>query len=85
MQITVLYFASLREQLGQASACLQLPGDDWTVASLRTYLCASSDAHALALASEASIQAAVNQRMAIATTVVPAGAEVAFFPPVTGG
>lgn len=83
MQVQVRYFASLREALG-ASETVELP-DGSTLAQLRDGLIARGGAHAQALARGRALRCALNQVMADEATVVPAGAEVAFFPPVTGG
>jgi molybdopterin synthase sulfur carrier subunit len=52
------------------------------VAALRDHLVANGRS---ALATAKNLRCAVNQEMASADTVLKAGDEVAFFPPVTGG
>jgi molybdopterin synthase sulfur carrier subunit len=52
---------------------------------LRDRLIASSPRHAEVLARGRALRGAVNQAMSDDSTPVPEGAEVAFFPPVTGG
>ena len=84
MRIEVRYFASLREALGERQSLDGLP-EGLTVAALRAHLVGQSAVHADALASSRAVRCAVNQTMAQDEAVVPAGAEVAFFPPVTGG
>lgn len=84
MNIEVRYFASLREALGDRHALSGLPGD-LTVAALRAHLCTLSPEHARVLASSRAVRCAVNKSMADDQAMVPDGAEVAFFPPVTGG
>lgn len=84
MVTKILYFASLRERLGQNAEEVALPDGIDTVGKLRAHL-ASRGAHWDALATGKSLRAAVNQRMAQAETPVLEGDEVAFFPPVTGG
>ena len=83
MQVRVRYFASLREALGPAEM-VDLP-DGSTLAQLRDALLARGGAHARALARGRALRCAVEQVMADESAVLPAGAEVAFFPPVTGG
>jgi len=83
MQIHVRYFASVREALGEADV-IDVPADT-TVAQLRAALCTRSPRHAEALGATRAVRCAVNQRMVTESTGLPAGAEVAFFPPVTGG
>ena len=83
MQVQVRYFASLREALGP-SETVEL-ADGSTLAQLRDGLIARGGAHAQVLARGRALRCALNQVMADEGTVVPSGAEVAFFPPVTGG
>ncbi|MDP2004826.1 MAG: molybdopterin converting factor subunit 1 [Rubrivivax sp.] len=83
MKIQVRYFAALREALG-AQETVELPVGS-TLGSLRDQLIASSPRHAEVLARGRALRGAVNQAMSDDRTPVPEGAEVAFFPPVTGG
>lgn len=85
MKINVLFFASLRESLDIGREELDLPESVVTVAQLRQWLAARGPAWADALAPEKTVRVAVNQGLADADTELKAGAEVAFFPPVTGG
>ncbi len=81
--VQVRYFAALREALG-GQQTLQLPAGS-TLADLRSLLLDQSSRHAELLARGRAVRCALNQVMADEATVVPPGAEVAFFPPVTGG
>ena len=81
--ITVRYFASLREALGASEAVPLAEGR--TLGQLRDALIARGGRHAEVLARGRALRCALNQQMADEATPVPAGAEVAFFPPVTGG
>jgi sulfur-carrier protein len=82
--VRVRYFASLREQLG-AEESVSLP-EDTTLAGLRDLLLARGGPHAQALARDKAVRAAVGQVMAQdESQPLQDGAEVAFFPPVTGG
>jgi molybdopterin synthase sulfur carrier subunit len=83
MKIQVRYFASLREALGPQES-VELPAGS-TLGALRDRLIASSPRHAEVLARGRALRGAVNQAMSDDATPVPEGAEVAFFPPVTGG
>ncbi len=83
MRVQVRYFASLREALG-AGETLQLPAGS-TLGDLRDQLVARGGAHAERLARGRAVRCALNQVMADESTPVAEGAEVAFFPPVTGG
>ena len=81
--VNLRYFASLREALG-ASEVLQLPAGS-TLGTLRDALIARGGRHAEVLARGRAVRCALNQLMADEATLLPDGAEVAFFPPVTGG
>ena len=85
MKVTVLFFASLREQLGQPRADVDLPASVNTVGGLRDHLRARGGAWANAFASNRPVRAAVNQDMVQPGAAIKAGDEIAFFPPVTGG
>ena len=83
MKLTVRYFASIREALG-ASETLDV-ADGKTVGELRHLLIAKGGAHATALARHRALRSALNQVLCDEAAGVPEGAELAFFPPVTGG
>lgn len=83
MNVRVRYFASLREGLGESEA-VELPAGS-TLAQLRDTLIARGGAHATLLARGRALRCALNQVMADESATIEAGAEVAFFPPVTGG
>ena len=81
--VQVRYFASLREALGAREAIELVPGS--TVGTLRDALVARGGEHARLLARGRAVRCALDQVMADEDVVVHSGAEVAFFPPVTGG
>lgn len=83
--ITLLYFARLREALGNGREELALPSGINTLGALRTHLAQRGDAWAKEMAVGRNLRAAVNQDIATADTPVKDGDEIAFFPPVTGG
>lgn len=83
MNITVRYFASIREALGTGSE--ELVTTAATVAALREELRARSNTAAQALAHGKAVRMALNQQMCHGDAALKAGDEVAFFPPVTGG
>ena len=83
MRVHLKYFASIREAIGRGS-------EEWetgaaTLAQLRAELLARGGAYAEALAPGRALRMALNQVMADEAAALTAGAEVAFFPPVTGG
>lgn len=84
LRLQVRYFASLREALG-AGETVELPAGS-RVADLRATLVARSPLHADQLGPGRAVRCAVNQLMCQDDSQpLPEGAEVAFFPPVTGG
>jgi len=85
LKVKVLFFASLREQLGATAMEVDLPADATTVGALRAHLRGRGDAYESALGEKKALRMAVNQEMVQASAPLKAGDEVAFFPPVTGG
>jgi molybdopterin synthase sulfur carrier subunit len=85
MKLQLRFFASLREGLGLAEEGVTAPEEVKTIADLRSYLIQRGDPWAEVLASGKVIRCALNQEMVKDTTSLVEGAEVAFFPPVTGG
>ena len=83
MNLQVRFFASLREALG-AQQSVEAPVGT-TLGALRDSLIQHSPRHAEVLSRTRSVRCAVNQVMCDETRVLADGAEVAFFPPVTGG
>jgi molybdopterin synthase sulfur carrier subunit len=81
--VRVRYFASIREALGPGET-LELPAGA-TVASARDALIARGGAHASALARGRALRSALNQALCDESAALADGAELAFFPPVTGG
>jgi molybdopterin synthase sulfur carrier subunit len=84
ISVRVRYFASLREALGPGEMVQIEAGT--TLGGLRDKLIASSDRHAQALARGRAVRCALDQAMSDESARLPdSAAEVAFFPPVTGG
>ena len=83
MSITVRYFASLRESLGNLETIEWSP--DLTVGQLRDQLLARGEPHQSALARTRAVRCALDKQLSREDARIPDGAEVAFFPPVTGG
>jgi molybdopterin synthase sulfur carrier subunit len=83
MTLNVRYFASIREALGPGETVDVAPGS--TVGAVRDALIARGGAHATALARGRALRSALNQVLCDETAPVADGAELAFFPPVTGG
>jgi len=85
MRITLLYFARLREAFGIEREEVTLPQEVRDVEALSRWLRGRGGVWELELAPGRAWRVAVDQQMASAATVLRDGAEVAVFPPVTGG
>ena len=83
MRVTVKYFASIREAIGVAGEAVATTA--LTLAALRDELIAQGGARADSLARGRAVRMAVDQVMSDESAALLDGAEVAFFPPVTGG
>ena len=83
MNVQIKYFASIRETIGQASEALATEAG--TLGALRDALIARGGAYADALGRGKAVRVALNQVMCDESAALAEGAEVAFFPPVTGG
>ncbi|HUL67458.1 MAG TPA: molybdopterin converting factor subunit 1 [Burkholderiaceae bacterium] len=85
MNLTILYFAALRERIGLAREECVVPANVTTVAALKDWIVARGAPWSEAFSTVPRVRTAVNQSMAGPETSLPDRAEVAFFPPVTGG
>ena len=83
MKVTVRYFASIREAIGHGSEVIET--DVTTVGALRDILLARGTQYQEALSTERAVRMALNQSVCDESTHLTDNAEVAFFPPVTGG
>ncbi len=83
MKIKVRYFASIREALGPGET-IELPAGA-TVAQARNVLIERGGLHAHVLARGKALRSALNQALCDESAALAEGAELAFFPPVTGG
>jgi molybdopterin synthase sulfur carrier subunit len=81
----LLYFARVREQVGLGAEDVTRPAGVTNVAQLLDWLATRSPGHAAALADRSSIRVAVDQDFAQPDTPITGAAEIAIFPPVTGG
>ena len=82
MQLTVLFFAALKEYAGRERLHLQLPHSQITVQDLKAHLASHMPQLAPALARSL---AAANHEFVFDEDYVHDGDEVALFPPVSGG
>jgi molybdopterin synthase sulfur carrier subunit len=79
--INILFFARLKDVIGQAEVQLEDTYAGQTIAQLQQALIEQG----MVALKDDSIRVALNQNFCAADTVVKAGDEVAFMPPVTGG
>ncbi|MDE7546806.1 molybdopterin converting factor subunit 1 [Acetobacter fabarum] len=84
-RVTVLFFAALREQIGQESLSVIIPASGVSVVALRTQIERADPVIAQALADQPKLRVAVNRTLSTFEQLVIPGDEVAFFPPMTGG
>jgi molybdopterin synthase sulfur carrier subunit len=83
MNLTIKYFAAIREAVGQGGESLRTRSE--TLGALRDELVARGEPYATALARGKAVRMALDQVMSDEAAVLREGSEVAFFPPVTGG
>ena len=83
MKVTVRYFASIREAIGTGHEAVDTAAA--TLGALRDELIARGGAHASSLARGRAVRVALHQTLSDQAAALADGAEVAFFPPVTGG
>lgn len=77
MNITVRYFANMRDRMGRAEESVSVESDGITVEELWRRVSSQP--------MPSNILIAVNMEYTDATRTLHHGDEVAFFPPVTGG
>ncbi|MCQ0971318.1 molybdopterin converting factor subunit 1 [Paracoccus sp. TK19116] len=83
MKLDVLYFAWLRERVGQPRERVETKAA--TVRDLVVELRAIDDYHDAALSDLTAVRVAVDQQLSDLDTPLADAREVAFFPPMTGG
>ncbi len=85
MALDIAYFAWVRERMGMATETIELPSGIATVGDLVRWLAARDQRGARAFAEPQRIRAALGGAMVGPDTPIGDAAEVALFPPVTGG
>lgn len=83
MKVHIKYFASIREALGTDGETTDTAAT--TLAGLRAELIGRSAVYAQTLQPGKAVRMALNQVLCDENAPLQDGAEVAFFPPVTGG
>jgi molybdopterin converting factor subunit 1 len=81
MRIKILFFATLRDYAGVKALELEIPADT-TVAGLKELL---TSRYPKMIPAQKSIMAAINREFAADEQLIPMDAEIALFPPVSGG
>lgn len=82
MKVTVLFFATLKDIIGQRHLTLELSDAPYTVDSIRAQL---TERFPQAESNLRVALAAINEEFAFGGDIVRDGDEIAFFPPVSGG
>jgi sulfur-carrier protein len=81
----VVYFAWLRERIGQAEEEIDFPPAVTTVREALTYLSSLGENYAYAFEKPEIIRAALDRKHVRPETLIAGAREIAFFPPMTGG
>ena len=81
----LVYFAWVRERIGQAEENVEAPADIATVAELVAWLKTRGEGYAHAFENERVIRVAIDHVHVKPDAVLAGAREVAFFPPMTGG
>jgi molybdopterin synthase sulfur carrier subunit len=85
MSLKLRYFAWVRERIGKPEEIVEVPAGIATVADLMTWLTSRGEEYAYAFRNAKVIRAAIDQRHVQADATIKGAAEIAFFPPMTGG
>ena len=83
--VRMVYFAWIRERIGRAEETLELPGTIKSVGQLLDWLIEQAPEYRAALSDRRAIRIAMDQVHAGLDQPLHTGAEIALFPPVTGG
>jgi molybdopterin synthase sulfur carrier subunit len=83
--VKLRYFAWVRERVGKAEEELEPPQGVATVAELMAWLAGLDEQYAYAFENPRVIRAAIDRSHVRADARIAGAAEIAFFPPMTGG
>ena len=81
----VRYFAWVRERVGVAEEDVDPPAAVVTVGDLAAWLARRGDGYAYAFENPKTVRAAIDKSHVRADARIKGAAEIAFFPPMTGG
>jgi sulfur-carrier protein len=83
--LKLLYFAWVRERVGKEEEIVEPPAGVATVADLMSWLAGRGEEYAFAFENPKIIRAAIDRTHVKPGTLLAGAAEIAFFPPMTGG
>ena len=81
----IRYFAWVRERIGKPEEELDVPASVTTVAELVAWLSARGEEYAYAFENPKVVRAAIDKVHVKPQAPIAGAAEIAFFPPMTGG
>ncbi len=81
----VRYFAWVRERVGKAEEEIDPPATVATVGELVSWLSGKGEGYAYAFENPKAIRAAIDKSHVRSDARIAGAAEIAFFPPMTGG
>ncbi|WP_147028997.1 molybdopterin converting factor subunit 1 [Methylobacterium oxalidis] len=81
----LVYFAWVRERVGKPEESVELPAGVATVADLIAWLRGRGEEYAYAFENAGVVRAAIDRVHAKPDAPLAGAAEIAFFPPMTGG
>jgi molybdopterin synthase sulfur carrier subunit len=85
VQVTILYFASVREAIGLSEERVELAADIVTPMDIVRMLVSRGAGYAAGFSDLSRVRCAVDQSMVALDAPLGQASEIAFFPPVTGG
>jgi molybdopterin synthase sulfur carrier subunit len=85
MEVTLKYFAWVRERIGTGEERVELPETVRTARDAMRWLKTRGEGYAAAFEREDLIRAAIDQTHARPDAPLEGAREIAFFPPITGG
>jgi molybdopterin synthase sulfur carrier subunit len=83
--VKLRYFAWVRERVGKLEEEIEPPEGVATVGELMTWLARRDEQYAYAFENPKVIRAAIDRNHVRADARIAGAAEIAFFPPMTGG
>ncbi len=81
----LVYFAWVRERIGKADEIVAPPPGIDTISGLVSWLKTRGEEYAYAFENEGVVRAAIDRVHAKPDSPIAGAAEIAFFPPMTGG